>query len=381
LIVYQQLKAQSSINSPYSGVALGDITNQGFVRDIGMAEADISNGDPYFINNINPALLTRNKLTIFESGVMWNYKKLSTEQASQRDATANVGYLALSFPAHKKWSTSIGLRPYSHVNYIHSFEDSVIQDSFSMAKIVYTGAGVINELYWANGIEIFKGFSLGIKTFYHFGSVVNESGSRLSVQGDSGEYDMVFYKRIKFAHLTFTPGFSFRRKIGNSLFLGIAATYMPQALRKATLDYNIQRKDAIGGAILSTETILAQDTGQIRLPDGYRVGFSLHKPRHWLFTTSYSVNNWANYVPFSLQNTSQDLNFQGADKNLVNSFTYAMGGEFTPAYNSIGNLFKRATYRAGFSYSKTPLVLSNRQINDFGINFGLSLPIGKSRGS
>jgi len=42
------------------------------------------------------------------------------------------------------------------------------------------------------------------------------------------------------------------------------------------------------------------------------------------------------------------------------------------------NYLKRITYRVGFSYEKQPFLINNNQIKDKGINFGFSLPTGRS---
>jgi hypothetical protein len=55
-----------------------------------------------------------------------------------------------------------------------------------------------------------------------------------------------------------------------------------------------------------------------------------------------------------------------------------LGGEITPDQLAVGNYLKRITYRAGFSYEKTPFAINNKQLTDLGINFGLSLPTGRS---
>ncbi|MGA9269483.1 MAG: hypothetical protein WBV45_02595, partial [Lutimonas sp.] len=42
----------------------------------------------------------------------------------------------------------------------------------------------------------------------------------------------------------------------------------------------------------------------------------------------------------------------------------------------ISSYFNRITYRAGFHYQKSGLVVNDTEINEYGISFGVSLPIG-----
>src|SRR5690606_39865829 len=53
------------------------------------------------------------------------------------------------------------------------------------------------------------------------------------------------------------------------------------------------------------------------------------------------------------------------------------GGEFTPDPLS-DNYLKRITYRAGIHYENAPFLINNNQLRDFGINFGFSMPAGRS---
>lgn len=53
----------------------------------------------------------------------------------------------------------------------------------------------------------------------------------------------------------------------------------------------------------------------------------------------------------------------------------ALGGEYTPDYAAT-DFFKRVTYRIGVS--KAPFFANGKKVDDFGINFGFSLPAGRS---
>ena len=41
----------------------------------------------------------------------------------------------------------------------------------------------------------------------------------------------------------------------------------------------------------------------------------------------------------------------------------------------MNSYLKRMTYRLGFSHQKLPYEVNNEAINEFGINFGVSLPV------
>ena len=52
-----------------------------------------------------------------------------------------------------------------------------------------------------------------------------------------------------------------------------------------------------------------------------------------------------------------------------------IGGYWIPDYDNVNSYLKRATYRFGFNYSQIPYIVNGQTINDFGINFGASLPV------
>ena len=56
--------------------------------------------------------------------------------------------------------------------------------------------------------------------------------------------------------------------------------------------------------------------------------------------------------------------------------TYALGGYWIPDYRSLTGYFNRITYRAGLRYDMTGMTINNKEINNFGITFGLGLPLG-----
>ena len=96
------------------------------------------------------------------------------------------------------------------------------------------------------------------------------------------------------------------------------------------------------------------------------IGFSLEKKNKWLIGADFNWNNWADYT------------YKGINDSLNNSFRISIGGMIKPNYNS-SNYLKRITYRAGFRYEPGYLKIRGEQINEFGISFGLGLPLRKSK--
>lgn len=68
--------------------------------------------------------------------------------------------------------------------------------------------------------------------------------------------------------------------------------------------------------------------------------------------------------------------------NYGKSSRFSLGGFYLPKLNSISSYWERVTYRAGIRFENTGLLVdgsgnntSFSQIDDFGISFGLGLPL------
>ena len=49
--------------------------------------------------------------------------------------------------------------------------------------------------------------------------------------------------------------------------------------------------------------------------------------------------------------------------------------KITPKYNDVNSYLKRIKYRIGLDFKQEPFVIDGKTINNFGINFGWSLPV------
>lgn len=81
-----------------------------------------------------------------------------------------------------------------------------------------------------------------------------------------------------------------------------------------------------------------------------------------------------------------DLNWQNWEKyevlnqrdSLINSWNVAAGAQYTPNHTSISGYWKRVTYRAGARYNQTYLKFNGQPISEFGMSFGMGLPLPRS---
>jgi hypothetical protein len=88
--------------------------------------------------------------------------------------------------------------------------------------------------------------------------------------------------------------------------------------------------------------------------------------------------SWFVGAEYTLQNTSSFSNpiFNNEISTFENASEIAIGGFYIPDYDAFSGYFKRVVYRAGVNFANTGLVVKNESIKEFGISFGLGLPIG-----
>jgi long-subunit fatty acid transport protein len=351
-------------NSPYSQIGIGDIHSPAFVPNMAMGNTGISNANGIYINNLNPALLVRNRSAIFDVGVVGQYKKIMTSNSSQQDLGGNLRYLAYAFPVSKKWTLAASLRPYSSVDYrINSV--GTIQGGTTPVNYTFEGRGGLNSVDFTNGVNIVKGLYVGVKASYLFGNVTDESISQIVNESgnSSSENRVAFVKRTNYSDITFQTGIAYRKSLRSNLFANAGFVYDFANNLNGKRLIAFQPREATGTPLSGFDTIVANQRGTVRLPAQYKFGFSLDNPFHWAIAADIYLQDWSEFVNFDIS------------EPLGNSYTLALGGEYIPDISSVSSYFKRITYRAGLNYSKTPIVINGEQIEDFGINFGGSLPI------
>ncbi|WP_240676084.1 hypothetical protein [Botryobacter ruber] len=358
-------------NSPYSRFGLGELnTNLGTIRAAGMADVAVSAANGFQSNMANPSLLVYNTTTVFDIGIAGQVKNLKNASQSQTDANANLSYLVLGVPIGKKWSAALALRPFSTVDYeINSLTPLQNRPAGSDATVLnsYNGEGGISELYFGHGVRLAEGLSIGASGSYLFGTITKEASSYVidtSLVADNQDF-VVYSERTKYNDFLFRTGASYRRKLTNKLFMGAGAVYSFQTNLSGDRKAAFERRSVF--ASTQQETILGDSTsGAASLPSSLRAGLSID-----------NGDNLSVSAEFYSQQMSKFTSFNGSSE-LADSYSIALGGEYTPDPVSISSYLKRVTYRAGVKYGNTPYIVNGEQLKDMAITWGATFPLGQS---
>lgn len=363
--------------SPYSAFGIGEPYGSATINTQGMAGVGASQPQYWFMNNQNPALLVYNTLTVFQAGLLGERRTISGNGISETGSAGNMSYLATAFPIKPgKWSSAVGLMPYSSVNFNLNYQGD-INNSDQKVNILEEGRGGITQLYWSNGVRLNREMAIGLKASYLFSSIVNKYINQVSDTTLPIQYFAAVEEKILVKDFMLGAGFSFSK---DSLFsqkkyrVSFGATYdFPADLNTKKRDL-IYRTNSLGDTI-NVQTLESSD-GTLYLPPGITVGASLSRGQKWSIGTEFRYQDWSKF-----KSINQD------DENLDQSWRIALGGEITPDQFAVENYFKRITYRMGVSYEKTPSLTQSssepasplfKDVKDIGINLGFSLPAGRS---
>jgi hypothetical protein len=351
--------------SPFSSFGLGEQYGTALAQSQGMGGVGFSNPQFLYINNQNPALLVYNRLTTFQAGIIGEQRWQKSDSVSEKSGSGNLNYLAIALPVISGWwSTSVCLMPYTRLNYILSYKEPIIGTS-DFASIVEEGTGGVNQFYWANGVSLNSKISLGLKIAYLFSSTENYYGNL--IVGAQVPISARINDRTFISDFTFTPALSIHLdSLGKkNARLNFGVVYDMQADLGAKFNRRIERWSLAG--LMDSVTVISNQPGSITMPGKLMVGVS-YSPAPFKWQAAID----AFYADYS---TYRDL--EGKNRYQSNSWRVAGGFEITPDRTSLSNYFNRVTYRTGVSYENYPFLANGNAVKDFGITFGLSLPVNR----
>ncbi len=351
--------------SPFSSYGLGEQYGTSLAQGQGMGGVGISNPSFIYINNQNPALLVYNRFTSFQAGVIGEQRNQSSDSVSEKSGSGNLNYLAISFPVKSGWwSTSFALMPYTRLNYLLNYKEP-ISGTTEYVDIVEEGSGGVNQFYWSNGVSLNKWLSLGVKAAYLFSSTESRYGNLLI--NAQVPLSAVITDRTFVSDFVFTSGISVHldsvSKKNHRLNFGFVYDF------KTNLDIKFNRRIErwnVAGLLDST-TVISNQPGTITVPGNFMLGMSFSPyPYRWMAALDASFADYSQY-----------RNLTGTNQYESNSWRVAGGFEITPDRTSLSQYLKRITYRTGFSFENYPFLANGNTVKDFGITFGVSLPVNR----
>lgn len=363
--------AQRTSSSPYSHFGIGDQFNSATVEQSAMGGIGVAFSHYKYLNFRNPAAYADLKYTTYAFGVLNNDLTIKSANTEQSSITTSLSYVALAFPIGEKAGFSFGMQPISSVGY--SLSNSLLDIDGNTTEIsLYEGSGGVNRFYGSFGIKVLKELSLGIEADFSFGNVENSIINQREDVALATKYEEVINLRGGSVKL----GAQYQKDLKNELILNAGATVkLGNDLNATGNDYLYSLTFSGVGSEFPRDTISAsQIDGKFNFPLQSTLGIGLGKLDKWYAGLEYESQD-AISTNGLLANTNGA--FQYGKSNRI-----ALGGFYLPKVNSISSYWQRVTYRAGVRMENAGLLVDGvgnganfTEIQDFGISFGLGLPL------
>lgn len=355
LIAYKGLSQQGATSSPYSFYGVGIQQFKGTVEYRAMGGIQTFS-DSLHLNLLNPASLGRLRYTTFTVGGNHQETTVKNNALEEKSSSSTFDYIALGFPVTKKLGVSFGLMPFTAVGYRLDQSSETVLNRFN-------GRGGINRVFLAGGYTIAKGLTVGASANYNFGNIQNEATrSQENVELGTRERN-----RSDFFGVTFELAAQYEKMVSEKLQLTSSVKYVPST--KIGVDNERQISSIVFNTIgitqdLDIQEINVQDS-DFDFPSSLTLGIGLGEVNKWFVSGEYTTQQFSNFT-----NRTFTIN----EATFEDGVQMRIGGFYIPKYNSIRSYWDRITYRAGFRYEESGLVVSGQDINEFGISFGVGLP-------
>ena len=365
------LTVRAQINSTaYSSQGLGNLSGSAFIQNAAMGGVGIATGNGLHINNINPALLYRNSLSSFDIAAASEFKNTSKEGESAHDVTGGLSYGAFAFPAiPNRWAIGIGLMPFSTVGYRIS-ETIPVEGNNNNAQRMLEGDGGISQVYFSNGVRLYKNLAVGLRLGYLFGTISNDI-SILPLTTDDYSFRTSYREEVFYSGILPEAGLYYNQKIGKTSSVSAGIIYQPKTSIHGIRDVRFERSAINSPDIPLTQDTISNENGSAKLPQKLGFGLSVEKYLKYSIGVDITLQQWENFEAY----TPDSISTSGTNDGLKNSLNVAIGGEIIPNASSVNSYLKRVAYRAGFIYQHTPFYVDGQQITDLGVTFGFSLPV------
>ncbi|WP_343328919.1 hypothetical protein [Polaribacter staleyi] len=371
LITSLALTAQRTNSSPYSFFGIGDEFKPVTVEQSAMGGIGVAYSHYKYLNFTNPAAYANLRYTTYSFGMLNNRLTIDNEGEKQISNSTSLSYFTLAFPIGSKAGMGFGVQPVSSVGY--SLSNSRLDTSGEVSELtLFSGDGGVSRVYGSFGIKVYKELSIGIEADYKFGTIDNSITSQrvgVSLATKYKEATIVRGGSVKL-------GAQYKKTLKNKLILSGGATLkMGNDLDVTGDDYLYSLSFTSSGSEFGRDTISQSEiNGKYKLPLKTILGAGLGKVDKWYVGLEYE--NQEAIETSGFLNTSNNAYRYGKSNRV------SLGGYYLPKINSISSYWQRVTYRAGVRLEKTGLLVDGSapynnfsSVDDFGISFGLGLPL------
>ncbi|WKN42743.1 hypothetical protein [Tunicatimonas pelagia] len=345
--------AQTLAASPYSYFGIGSIYRKGSAHSRSLGGTGIGLRDGYSINTTNPASYTAVTLPfsqLTEVSLMVTAGVQQENSATGKEVDLDFPGMSLWFRLSDNWASTVGLAPYSNVDY-HIVDEASFIGLNSQYITEYTGVGGLSQVYLGLARTVLRNLSVGAHVSYIFGPLTAEQYIT-SNSTDNWQINQNTYLHT----LNLDVGVQYELQWEKSS-LTLGSTVNLGSRLKGSYTYQmLQASEVIEEEEESADNYI--------LPASVGFGISWNSMQKWRLSADALMDDWSS--------ATFEQGYQ-----LRNAQRVSFGMERLPNLRSLSYL-QRIGYSLGVFHEQNYLTLSGREITTNGITGGIKLPTSGS---
>ena len=387
-----------SSNDPITAVGIGRINPTNLQTTFFAGGLNATNNGAFIHNTSNPASLgSLTKYTLFDVSVNGSFNQLSINNSKNNYAGGSLDNLSLAMPLFNqkneyirpdslrpKLGLGLNLKNFSDIGYQINTSTQV-GGADDILETVVSGTGNTSVLGLDLGVR-YRNHAFGLGLDYQFSSIQDET---LVLPLNSGVDSRIIESNSDFNLRVFKvkPGVITDLDLKNIFLINrIKKDSTLNEAEKIRKIKNAQPLKLTGGAyakipfsarslqngsIFSRNSFTAADTIRIAdeleekldYPVTFGAGVSIARGGKWVFGIDGQYDVWSQFKG------------EFRDGNFTDSYKVSVGGQYTPLALDITNYLNRIQYRGTAYAGQYYLIVNNEQTYNYGIGFGLGLPI------
>ncbi len=364
------LFSQFNTYSPYTRFGLGDLAKNGFAQNLAMGGTGIAIHENDRLNYLNPAAAASLDSTsvYFDFGANAFFNEYRTDQISNTWWNMNLHHVAFGTSMGKYLGFVAGIVPYSSIGYNIKQEYNDLQIGQAM-DTYYQGDGGTLNFFSGLALKLFDRLSVGVTMNYLMGRLTRER--EVNFPMNSSYSSISALENFDLRKPVFSLGLQYRQDLGEKFFFSLGGVYDFKATIGTELNYEVINRfypyDSISlssGEVITPSYPLDQDTTlrDLIIPQKTGIGIALGIPRKLTLTGDYYIQDWSGSL-------------SGPNFSTTRSSSMHFGAEYTPDVEALRGYHKLMTYRLGGYFNNYYLQVNGQQLEDYGITFGLGLPV------
>jgi len=370
------LYSQFNTYSPYTRFGLGDLARSGFGQNLAMGGTGVAIHNNNRINYLNPASFSALDSTsvYFDFGANTFHNEYKTENFTNTWWNMNLHHVAFASSMGKFLGFSAGIVPYSSIGYNikQEYDDLALGEAMDT---YFKGDGGIMNFYVGASAKVLDKISVGVTMNYLMGRLTRER--RVEFPANSDYSSLSSKENFDLRHPMFSFGLQYKEVIGDKFFFTLGGIYDIKTNAGADLKYkvvnDIYSNDpfyTLDSVRIDPQFIIDQDTTirNFNIPQKIGVGIALGIPDKLTVTGDYYIQDWTGSL-------------SGENFATTSASSFHFGAEYIPDAEALRGYHKFIAYRVGGYFSNYYLQVNGHQLEDYGMTFGVGLPVRSLKSS